>query len=173
VKFIAQPVRIYKLRFPDSIRDNMLGWPEILLILMVMLLIFGPSKLPEMARSLGQAFKEFQNAYSTLEKETKTLTDQLNLPDLNASLQPGSSILRKPLNSGVAPVVSPTVATKTSSDISVVATSEKTQQTEPITPKGNIAEAAKALGIDVEGKSEEDLKIAIQDKIDGLDMKEV
>lgn len=29
------------------------------------------------------------------------------------------------------------------------------------------------LGINVEGKSEEDLKIAIHDKIDGLDVKEV
>jgi sec-independent protein translocase protein TatA len=145
---------------------------------MVMLLIFGPSKLPEMARSLGQAFKEFQNASSTIEKETKTLTDQLNLPDLNASLQPGSSILRKPLNSGVAPAVSPAVATKTISDLSAAAkpTSENTlpvTPSAPTAPKGNIVEAAKALGINVEGKSEEDLKIAIHDKIDGLDMKEV
>jgi TatA/E family protein of Tat protein translocase len=44
----------------------MLGWPEILLILGVMLIFIGPSKLPEMARSLGQAFKEFQKATTGL-----------------------------------------------------------------------------------------------------------
>ncbi len=37
-----------------------LGWPELLLILGVILLLFGARKLPEMARSLGRSTKEFK-----------------------------------------------------------------------------------------------------------------
>jgi sec-independent protein translocase protein TatA len=38
-----------------------LGWPELLLILAVLLLLFGARKLPEMARSLGRSTKEFKS----------------------------------------------------------------------------------------------------------------
>jgi sec-independent protein translocase protein TatA len=36
------------------------GVPELLIILVVVLLVFGSKKLPELARSLGQASKEFR-----------------------------------------------------------------------------------------------------------------
>lgn len=37
-----------------------LGLPEIIIILVVALLVVGPSKLPDLARSLGKAFNEFR-----------------------------------------------------------------------------------------------------------------
>ena len=37
-----------------------LGAPELLIILLVVLLLFGGAKLPKLARSLGQAQKEFK-----------------------------------------------------------------------------------------------------------------
>jgi sec-independent protein translocase protein TatA len=37
-----------------------LGVPELLLILFILLLIFGASRIPEIARSLGEAIKEFR-----------------------------------------------------------------------------------------------------------------
>ena len=37
-----------------------LGLPEIVIILVVALLVVGPSKLPDLARSLGKAFNEFK-----------------------------------------------------------------------------------------------------------------
>lgn len=38
-----------------------IGAPELLIILAVVLLIFGPTKLPDLARSLGSAAREFRN----------------------------------------------------------------------------------------------------------------
>lgn len=37
-----------------------MGWPELLIVLIVVLVIFGGAKLPGLARSLGQAKKEFE-----------------------------------------------------------------------------------------------------------------
>lgn len=37
-----------------------LGLPEILLILLVLLLLFGGKKIPELARGLGRSIKEFR-----------------------------------------------------------------------------------------------------------------
>jgi sec-independent protein translocase protein TatA len=38
-----------------------LGAPELLIILVVVLVLFGGAKLPQLARSLGQAQKEFRS----------------------------------------------------------------------------------------------------------------
>ena len=38
-----------------------LGGPELLIVLVVVLLIFGSKKVPELARSLGRAQKEFRD----------------------------------------------------------------------------------------------------------------
>ncbi len=37
-----------------------LGWTEILLILVLVLLLFGAKRLPDLARSLGASLKEFK-----------------------------------------------------------------------------------------------------------------
>lgn len=39
-----------------------LGMPELLIILVILLLLFGAGKLPQLARSLGRAKKEFEEA---------------------------------------------------------------------------------------------------------------
>lgn len=39
-----------------------LGWPEIIGILVVVLVLFGAKKVPELARGLGQGIKEFKKA---------------------------------------------------------------------------------------------------------------
>jgi len=39
-----------------------LGWPEILIILVVALIIFGPRKLPELGKTLGESLAQFRRA---------------------------------------------------------------------------------------------------------------
>jgi sec-independent protein translocase protein TatA len=46
-----------------------LGGQELLLILFVVLLFFGPSKLPELARGIGKGMREFKKAQTDLENE--------------------------------------------------------------------------------------------------------
>lgn len=42
-----------------------LGWPEIAIILVVAVLIFGPKKIPEIGKSLGQSLKGFKDGFSS------------------------------------------------------------------------------------------------------------
>lgn len=45
-----------------------LGTTEILLILSVVILIFGPSKLPKLGKAFGQAIRNFKRSSATAEK---------------------------------------------------------------------------------------------------------
>lgn len=48
---------------------SMPGWPEITFILVIVLLLFGAKKLPELARGIGQSLGEFKKARDEFEKE--------------------------------------------------------------------------------------------------------
>jgi TatA/E family protein of Tat protein translocase len=52
-----------------------IGMPELIIILVIALIIFGPRKLPELGRSLGKSIGEFKRASnelrSTLEEEIR------------------------------------------------------------------------------------------------------
>jgi len=39
-----------------------IGWQGVLIILLVLLVIFGPKRLPEMGRSLGRGIREFKDS---------------------------------------------------------------------------------------------------------------
>lgn len=41
-----------------------IGTPELIIVLLVVLLLFGSTKLPKLARSLGEASKEFKKGTS-------------------------------------------------------------------------------------------------------------
>ncbi|WP_243028396.1 twin-arginine translocase TatA/TatE family subunit [Thermus albus] len=52
-----------------------LGMQEILVILVVALLIFGPKKLPELGRSLGQSIREFKRGAQEIREELEKSVD--------------------------------------------------------------------------------------------------
>ncbi len=51
------------------------GWPEILIILLIILVLFGAKRLPELARGLGQSLNEFKKAREELDREVKKTTE--------------------------------------------------------------------------------------------------
>ncbi|MCH6257151.1 twin-arginine translocase TatA/TatE family subunit [Puniceicoccaceae bacterium K14] len=53
-----------------------LGWPEIMLIFGVFILLFGAKKLPELARSMGKSIKEFKKATSSIEDDIRSAMDE-------------------------------------------------------------------------------------------------
>ena len=59
------------------------GWPEGLVILGVVLLIFGPQKLPEVAEALGKSIRKFRSATKEIKDEVKSDV-QLDPPDKDA-----------------------------------------------------------------------------------------
>jgi len=57
--------------FSNMIAVFGIGMQELLVILLILVLLFGASKLPELARSLGKALKEFKKGTKEIEDEEK------------------------------------------------------------------------------------------------------
>ena len=53
-----------------------IGIPERLVLLLVVLLVFGPKRLPEMGRSLGRGMREFKDSVTGKDREE----DRVELP---------------------------------------------------------------------------------------------
>jgi sec-independent protein translocase protein TatA len=53
-----------------------LGGPEMLLIMAVILVFFGGSKIPELAKGLGKGIREFKDAANPDSDKDKTLADK-------------------------------------------------------------------------------------------------
>jgi TatA/E family protein of Tat protein translocase len=54
------------------------GIPELIIILTIALIVFGPRKLPELGRSLGRSLNEFKRASNELKN---TLEDEIRTED--------------------------------------------------------------------------------------------
>lgn len=51
------------------------GMGELIVILIIVLVLFGAKKLPEMARALGRSLKEFKKGVKEVEKEIKDIEE--------------------------------------------------------------------------------------------------
>ena len=60
---------------------GMPGWPETLFILVVVILLFGAKKLPELARGIGQSLGEFKKARDEFEREVHKSTADLEVKE--------------------------------------------------------------------------------------------
>jgi sec-independent protein translocase protein TatA len=62
-----------------------IGALEIGIVLVIVLIIFGPKRLPELGRSLGRGLREFKGSV-TGEHDDKPLTGELDKPDDTTSV---------------------------------------------------------------------------------------
>lgn len=54
-----------------------LGMPELILILVIALVVFGPRKLPEVGKSLGKTLNEFRRASLSNISEVSSATEEV------------------------------------------------------------------------------------------------
>lgn len=56
-----------------------LGLPELLLILVIGLIFFGPGKLPDIGAALGKSMREFKQAVNGVEAEAKKAEQEITV----------------------------------------------------------------------------------------------
>ena len=61
-----------------------IGMPELIIIFMIALIIFGPRKLPELGRSLGKSLAEFKRASNELKS---TLEEEIRLEEQRSTFE--------------------------------------------------------------------------------------
>ena len=77
-----------------------IGMPELIIIFVIALIIFGPRKLPELGRSLGKSIAEFKKASNELKS---TLEEEIRLEEQRSTLEASKTAAAAP----AAPVAVP------------------------------------------------------------------
>ena len=103
-----------------------IGVPELILILVVGLVVFGPGKLPEMGRSLGKGIREFRKA-------SNALTAAINAPEPPPAAAPAAQPTAQPSQTvqatTEAPAAAPTpTATPTAATAAAAVEAHKAEQ---------------------------------------------
>ncbi len=55
-----------------------IGGPEIIIILLFIVIFFGSSKLPDLARTVGKTIREVKDASNEIKKEIRDSADEIN-----------------------------------------------------------------------------------------------
>jgi sec-independent protein translocase protein TatA len=71
-----------------------LGTPELVIIAILVLILFGAKKLPTFARSLGKSMGEFKKARDEFERELHSAQDEVERPTIPQTVEK-----RQPVNS--------------------------------------------------------------------------
>lgn len=90
-----------------------IGVPELILILVVGLIVFGPGKLPEMGRSLGKGIREFRKASNALTAAINAPEPPPAPPTVQTPAQPAQTVQATMEATAAAPTptATPTAAT--------------------------------------------------------------
>ncbi|HEV2984002.1 MAG TPA: TatA/E family twin arginine-targeting protein translocase [Vicinamibacterales bacterium] len=84
-----------------------IGMPELIIIFVIALIIFGPRKLPELGRSLGKSLAEFKRASNELKS---TLEEEIRLDEQRSALE-ASKAAAAAQAAAAAPTTTPAAAT--------------------------------------------------------------
>ena len=63
-----------------------IGFPELLVIMIIALLIFGPKKLPEVGRSIGKALREFRKTSDEIKEKIEEEIQAAEFKDIKEEL---------------------------------------------------------------------------------------
>jgi sec-independent protein translocase protein TatA len=88
-----------------------IGGPELLMVMVIVLVLFGGKKLPEFARGLGKSLREIKKATSGVEEEFKRAMD--DEPERPKRISPAQT---QPVNSAAAGTSKKPVAAKKPDD---------------------------------------------------------
>jgi TatA/E family protein of Tat protein translocase len=72
-----------------------LGIPELILIFIVALLVFGPKRLPEIGRTLGKALGEFKKATDDLKNTIEREVQVEELKQLSTNITPAAEVVSR------------------------------------------------------------------------------
>jgi len=87
-----------------------IGMPELIIILVIALIIFGPRKLPELGRSLGKSIGEFKRASNELRS---TLEEEIRIEEQRERATTPPAATPPPPTPPPAPVEEPTPVSRT------------------------------------------------------------
>lgn len=69
-----------------------IGGGELLMILMAVVMLFGPKKLPEIAKTIGKGMQQIKNAQANITAQINTATI-----DINDEIKKETEIIAKPI----------------------------------------------------------------------------
>ena len=117
------------------------GMEWIIVIVVIVLLLFGAKKIPELARSIGKARAEFTRGQTMVEKEIREAERTDREEEASREREEAKRKTEE-------------------------AASEGSEEAEDAATDPEIVKAAEALGIDSKGKTEEELRILIKYKME-------
>lgn len=80
-----------------------IGFPELLMVMVLALVVIGPKRLPDIARALGRGFTEFKRATDDLKT---TFQEEVRTDEIKQQLiKEGKAFSNNPYTSGVGPIV--------------------------------------------------------------------
>ncbi len=117
------------------------GMEWIIVIVVIVLLLFGAKKIPELARSIGKARAEFTRGQTMVEKEIREAERMDTEEDAKRKREEAKQKTEE-------------------------ASSEGSEEAEDAAIDQELVKAAVALGIDPKGKTEEELRVLIKYKME-------
>ena len=87
-----------------------LGPAEILVVLVIALLVFGPNKMPDIAKQVGKGFREFRRVQQHLKSELRDVVSEFDSPSSSATVDQ-QAVPMLPPNDAPSSDVTPNAAT--------------------------------------------------------------
>jgi Sec-independent protein translocase protein TatA len=146
---------------------DVLEW-GVILVMGAGILIWGPDKIPEMAKTLAQAKKQFDGATKQLQGITKELQTGLNTGNLNIDTI-SNALIGAGTQAGIPGNPSPEEIAKATGGASGTVSADTAIPQAPSPPKKSadqmLIDMARSLRIDTKGKTREEISQAIMDVV--------